>query len=89
MTGNEPNKLTKEEMKTLNDLVTNNIEEISKTNNQKVNAGIIEAIFSENMTIIADEIEHFENTYIERLLLLLDNEDLIPESIDNYSITVL
>ena len=57
ITGNEPNKLTKEEMKTLNDLVTNNIEEISKTNNQKVNAGIIEAIFSENMTAIANEIE--------------------------------
>ena len=35
------------------------------------------------------EIEHFENTYIERLLFLLDNEDLIPESIDNYSITIL
>ena len=35
------------------------------------------------------EVEHSENTYIERLLLLFDNEDLIPESIDNYSITVL
>ena len=34
------------------------------------------------------EIEHFENTYIERLFLL-DNEDLIPESINNCSITVL
>ena len=84
MTGNEPNKLTKEEMKTLNDLVTNNIEEISKTNNQKVNAGIIEAIFSENMTIIADEIEHFENSKgdegIDQIKLMVKEKERLEQN---------
>ena len=84
MTGNEPNKLTKEEMKTLNDLVTNNIEEISKTNNQKVNAGIIEAIFSENMTAIADEIEHFENSKgdegIDQIKLMVKEKERLEQN---------
>lgn len=84
MTGNEPNKLTKEEMKTLNDLVTNNIEEISKTNNQKVNAGIIEAIFSENMTAIANEIEHFENSKgdegIDQIKLMVKEKERLEQN---------
>ena len=84
MTGNEPDKLTKEEMKTLNDLVTNNIEEISKTNNQKVNAGIIEAIFSENMTAIADEIEHFENSKgdegIDQIKLMVKEKERLEQN---------
>ena len=55
-------KLTKEEMKILNDVMTNNIEEISnQENKQKVNASIIEAIFSENMAYISAEIENFDN----------------------------
>ena len=40
----------------------NNIEEISnQENKQKVNASIIEAIFSENMAVISAEIENFDN----------------------------
>ena len=55
-------KLTKEEMKILNDVMNNNIEEISnQENKQKVNASIIEAIFSENMAVISAEIENFDN----------------------------
>ena len=55
-------KLTKEEMKILNDVMNNNIEEISnQENKQKVNASIIEAIFSENMAYISAEIENFDN----------------------------
>ena len=84
ITGNEPNKLTKEEMKTLNDLVTNNIEEISKTNNQKVNAGIIEAIFSENMTAIANEIENFENSKgdegIDQIKLMVKEKERLEQT---------
>ena len=84
ITGNEPNKLTKEEIKTLNDLVTNNIEEISKTNNQKVNAGIIEAIFSENMTAIANEIENFENSKgdegIDQIKLMVKEKERLEQN---------
>ena len=84
ITGSEPNKLTKEEMKTLNDLVTNNIEEISKTNNQKVNAGIIEAIFSENMTAIANEIENFENSKgdegIDQIKLMVKEKERLEQN---------
>ena len=62
-TNNETqDKLTKEEMKILNDVMNNNIEEISnKENKQKVNTSIIEAIFSENMAYITKEIENFDN----------------------------
>ena len=54
-------KLTKEEMKILNDVMNNNIEEISNQEKQKVNASIIEAIFSQNMAYISAEIENFDN----------------------------
>ena len=62
-TNNETqDKLTKEEMKILNDVMNNNIEEISnQENKQKVNTSIIEAIFSENMAYITKEIENFDN----------------------------
>ena len=60
--GEKEDKLTKEEMKILNDVMNNNIEEISnQENKQKVNASIIEAIFSENMAVISAEIENFDN----------------------------
>jgi len=62
MGGESQDKLTKEEMKILNDVMNNNIEEISnQENKQKVNASIIEAIFSENMAYITSEIENFDN----------------------------
>ena len=62
MGGESQDKLTKEEMKILNDVMNNNIEEISnQENKQKVNASIIEAIFSENMAYISAEIENFDN----------------------------
>ena len=49
-------------MKILNDVMNNNIEEISnQENKQKVNTSIIEAIFSENMAYITKEIENFDN----------------------------
>ena len=62
-TNNETqDKLTKEEMKILNDVMNNNIEEISnQEKKQKVNTSIIEAIFSENMAYITKEIENFDN----------------------------
>ena len=56
------NKLTKDEMKTLNDIIETNIEEIQDKEKNKVNASIIEAIFSENMQTIAKEIENFDNS---------------------------
>ena len=60
--GESQDKLTKEEMKILNDVMNNNIEEITnQENKQKVNASIIEAIFSENMAYISAEIENFDN----------------------------
>ena len=59
--GDSQDKLTKEEMKILNDVMNNNIEEISNQEKQKVNASIIEAIFSENMQYISAEIENFDN----------------------------
>ena len=60
--GESQDKLTKEEMKILNDVMNNNIEEISnQETKQKVNASIIEAIFSENMAYISSEIENFDN----------------------------
>ena len=62
MGGESQDKLTKEEMKIINDVMNNNIEEISnQENKQKVNASIIEAIFSENMAFISAEIENFDN----------------------------
>ena len=62
MGGESQDKLTKEEMKILNDVMNNNIEEITnQENKQKVNASIIEAIFSENMAYISAEIENFDN----------------------------
>jgi hypothetical protein len=55
-------KLTKEEMKILNDVMTSNIEAISnQENKEKVNASIINAIFNENMAYITAEIENFDN----------------------------
>ncbi len=54
-------KLTKEEMKILNDVMNNNIEAIDKENKEKVNASIINAIFNENMAYITAEIENFDN----------------------------
>ena len=60
--GESQDKLTKEEMKILNDVMNNNIEEITnQENKQKVNASIIEAIFSENMAYTSAEIENFDN----------------------------
>ena len=56
------NKLTKDEMKTLNDIIETNIEEIQDKEKNKVNASIIEAIFSENMQTIVKEIENFDNS---------------------------
>ena len=61
MGGESQDKLTKEEMKILNDVMNNNIEEISIQEKQKVNASIIKAIFSENMAYISAEIENFDN----------------------------
>ena len=59
--GESQDKLTKEEMKILNDVMNNNIEEISNQEKQKVSASIIDAIFSQNMAYISAEIENFDN----------------------------
>lgn len=84
----DPNKLSNEEIKTLNDLMNSNIEEISsKNNNQKVNAGIIEAIFSENMTAIAEEIENFENSKgdegIDKIKLFVKEKERLEQNKNN------
>ena len=56
--GESQDKLTKEEMKILNDVMNNNIEEITnQENKQKVNVSIIEAIFSENMAYISVQLK--------------------------------
>lgn len=62
-TNPQQDKLTKEEMKAINDIMSNNIQEIQdqESNKQKVDAAIIEAIFSENMALISAEIENFDN----------------------------
>ena len=62
MGAEKEDKLTKEEMKILNDVMTSNIEAISnQENKEKVNASIINAIFNENMAYITAEIENFDN----------------------------
>lgn len=63
VSGSGKEKLSKEEMKTLDEIMNNNIEEIADQDaaKQKVNASIIEAIFSENMALISSEIENFDN----------------------------
>ena len=88
-TGNETqDKLTKEEMKILNDVMNNNIEEISnQENKQKVNASIIEAIFSENMAYISAEIENFDNSKgdenIDKIKLYAKEKERLEENKKN------
>ena len=87
--GNETqDKLTKEEMKILNDVMNNNIEEISnQENKQKVNASIIEAIFSENMAYISSEIENFDNSKgdenIDKIKLYAKEKERLEENKNN------
>ena len=81
-------KLTKEEMKILNDVMNNNIEEISnQENKQKVNASIIEAIFSENMAYISAEIENFDNAKgdenIDKIKLYAKEKERLEENKKN------
>ena len=86
--GETQDKLTKEEMKILNDVMNNNIEEISnQENKQKVNASIIEAIFSENMAYISAEIENFDNAKgdenIDKIKLYAKEKERLEENKKN------
>ena len=86
--GESQDKLTKEEMKILNDVMNNNIEEISnQENKQKVNASIIEAIFSENMAYISAEIENFDNAKgdenIDKIKLYAKEKERLEENKKN------
>ena len=86
--GEAQDKLTKEEMKILNDVMNNNIEEISnQENKQKVNASIIEAIFSENMAYISAEIENFDNAKgdenIDKIKLYAKEKERLEENKKN------
>ena len=88
MGGETQDKLTKEEMKILNDVMNNNIEEISnQENKQKVNASIIEAIFSENMAYISAEIENFDNAKgdenIDKIKLYAKEKERLEENKKN------
>jgi len=93
----ENNKLSKEELNVINEIVNNNIEEIGDNNlKQKVNTSIIEAIFSENMDIISKEIDSFDNSkgdegidkiklYAKEKERLEKNKINIEQQIENYS----
>ena len=86
--GDAQDKLTKEEMKILNDVMNNNIEEISnQENKQIVNASIIEAIFSENMAYISAEIENFDNAKgdenIDKIKLYAKEKERLEENKKN------
>ena len=93
----ENNKLSKEELNVINEIVNNNIEEINDNNlKQKVNTSIIEAIFSENMDIISKEIDSFDNSkgdegidkiklYAKEKERLEKNKINIEQQIENYS----
>ena len=88
MGGETQDKLTKEEMKILNDVMNNNIEEISnQESKQKVNASIIEAIFSENMAYISSEIENFDNAKgdenIDKIKLYAKEKERLEENKNN------
>ena len=88
MGGDSQDKLTKEEKKILNDVMNNNIEEISnQENKQKVNASIIEAIFSENMAYISAEIENFHNAKgdenIDKIKLYAKEKERLEENKKN------
>ena len=85
MGGETQDKLTKEEIKILNDVMNNNIEEISnQESKQKVNASIIEAIFSENMAYITSEIENFDNAKgdenIDKIKLYAKEKERLEEN---------
>ena len=85
MGGEAQDKLTKEEIKILNDVMNNNIEEISnQESKQKVNASIIEAIFSENMAYITSEIENFDNAKgdenIDKIKLYAKEKERLEEN---------
>ena len=93
----ENNKLSKEELNVIDEIVNNNIEEIDDNNTkQKVNTSIIEAIFSENMDVISKEIESFDNSkgdegidkiklYAKEKERLEKNKINIEQQIENYS----
>ena len=86
--GEAQDKLTKEEMKILNDVMNNNIEEISnQENKQKVNSSIIEAIFSENMAFISAEIENFDNAKgdenIDKIKLYAKEKERLEQNKNN------
>ena len=93
MGGESQDKLTKEEMKILNDVMTNNIEEISnQENKQKVNASIIEAIFSENMAFISAEIENFDNAKgdenIDKIKLYAKEKERLEQNKKNIALQI-
>ena len=93
MGGDSQDKLTKEEMKILNDVMTNNIEEISnQENKQKVNASIIEAIFSENMAFISAEIENFDNAKgdenIDKIKLYAKEKERLEQNKKNIALQI-
>ena len=87
MTGTDNTKLSKEEMKKLNEIVTANIEEISTKDQQKASASIMEAILSENMNAIAEEIENFENTKgdeeIDKIKLFVKEKERLEQNKSN------
>ena len=93
MGGESQDKLTKEEMKILNDVMTNNIEEISnQESKQKVNASIIEAIFSENMAFISAEIENFDNAKgdenIDKIKLYAKEKERLEQNKKNIALQI-
>ena len=76
-------------MKILNDVMNNNIEEITnQENKQKVNASIIEAIFSENMAYISAEIENFDNAKgdenIDKIKLYAKEKERLEHEEEHY-----
>lgn len=87
MTGTDNTKLSKEEMKKLNEIVTANIEEISTKDQQKASASIMEAILSENMNAIAEEIENFENIKgdeeIDKIKLFVKEKERLEQNKSN------
>lgn len=86
MDGN-PDQLSSEEIKKLDEIINTNIEEIKGKDKQKVNTSIIESIFSENMNTIINEIEHFENTKgdenIDKIKLFVKEKERLESNKQN------
>ncbi|MCQ2820822.1 MAG: hypothetical protein MJ252_26480 [archaeon] len=83
--GEGEEKLSKEEIKALNEIMSGNIEEVTETD--KIKASIIESIFTENMGEISNEIEMFEKLKggdeIDQIKLFMKEKERLEQNKNN------